>query len=57
MIKYESATLNRTVKGRVSEFRMGRTSPSDEPRSGRPNEVTNPEMIKKPIKSLWRTVE
>ena len=41
----ESSPSNRTVKWWVSEFRMGRKSTSDEPRSGRPNEVINPEMI------------
>lgn len=35
------------VKQWVSEFKKGRTSTSDEPRSGRPVEVTTPEMIDK----------
>lgn len=36
-----------TVKQWVSEFKKGRVSTSDEPRSGRPIEVTTPDMIEK----------
>ena len=50
----KSSPSNTTIKQWVSEFRMGRTSTSDETRSGRPNEVTNLEMIKI---SLWTTVD
>ena len=44
-ILYSTLPSNTIVKRRVSEFRMERTSTSDEPRSERPNEVTNLEMI------------
>ncbi|EFN76544.1 Histone-lysine N-methyltransferase SETMAR, partial [Harpegnathos saltator] len=36
-----------TVKYWMAEFKRGRTSCQDEHRSGRPNEVTTPEMMKK----------
>lgn len=43
----ESAPSFTTVKYWVAEFKRGRTSCQDEHRSGRPNEVTMPEMVKK----------
>jgi len=43
----ESAPSFTTVKYWVAEFKRGRTSCQDEHRSGRPNEVTTPEMVKK----------
>ncbi|XP_055916518.1 protein GVQW3-like [Eupeodes corollae] len=36
-----------TIKQWVSEFKKGRVSTSNEPRSRRPVEVTNPDMIEK----------
>ncbi|CAH2090560.1 unnamed protein product [Euphydryas editha] len=43
----DSSPSYSTVKQWVSEFKKGRTSTFDEPRSGRPVEVTTPEMIGK----------
>ncbi|EFN83711.1 Histone-lysine N-methyltransferase SETMAR, partial [Harpegnathos saltator] len=43
----ESAPSFITVKYWMAEFKRGRTSCQDEHRSGRPNEVTTPEMVKK----------
>lgn len=43
----EAAPSYSMIKRWVSEFKMGRTSTHDEPRSGRPVEVTTPEMIEK----------
>lgn len=43
----ESSPSFTTVKYWVAEFKRGRTNCQDEPRSGRPNEVTSPEMVKK----------
>lgn len=43
----ESAPSSTTVKYWVAEFKRGRTSCQDEHRSGRPNEVTTSEMVKK----------
>ncbi len=40
-----SAPSNTTVKRWMQEFKFGRTSTNDEPRSGRPLGVTSPEMI------------
>lgn len=48
----ESAPSFRTVKFWVAEFKRGRTSCQDEHRSGRPNEVTTPEMVKKIHKAV-----
>lgn len=42
-----SAPSNATVYNWINEFKRGRTSTFDEPRSGRPKEVTTPEMIDK----------
>ena len=42
-----SAPSNTTVKRWMQEFKFGRTSTNDEPRSGRPSDVTTPEMIAK----------
>lgn len=42
-----SAPVFATVYNWVNEFKRGRTSTQDEPRSGRPVEVTTPEMIDK----------
>lgn len=41
-----------TVHTWVTDFRRGRQSCKDAPRSGRPNEVSTPEMINK-IKKLY----
>ncbi|XP_017475512.1 PREDICTED: putative uncharacterized protein FLJ37770 [Rhagoletis zephyria] len=41
-----------TVKYWVAEFKRGRTRSQDEHRSGRPNEVTTPEMVKKIHKAV-----
>lgn len=43
----DSSPSYSTIKQWVSEFKIGRVSISDEPRSGRPVEVTTSEMIKK----------
>ncbi|GFW03732.1 mariner transposase [Trichonephila clavipes] len=43
----ESASSLTTVKYWVTEFKRGRTSCQDEHRSGHPNKVTTPEMVKK----------
>jgi histone-lysine N-methyltransferase SETMAR len=43
----ESAPSFTTIKYWVAEFKRGRTSCQDEHRSGRPMEVTTPEMVKK----------
>ena len=43
----ESAPSFTTIKYWVAEFKRGRTSCQDEHRSGRPNEVPIPEMVKK----------
>lgn len=43
----ESAPSLKTVHTWVAEFKRGRTSCEDEPRSGRPKEVTTDEMIAK----------
>jgi len=43
----ESAPSFTTIKYWVAEFKRGRTSYQDERRSGRPIEVTTPEMVKK----------
>ena len=43
----ESAPSFTTIKYWVAEFKRGRTSCQDEHRSGRPNEVTTTEMVKK----------
>ena len=48
----ESAPSFTTVKYWVAEFKRGRTSCQDEHRSGRPNEVTTPEMVKKIHKAV-----
>ncbi|XP_076667941.1 histone-lysine N-methyltransferase SETMAR-like [Andrena cerasifolii] len=48
----ESAPSFTTVKYWVAEFKRGRTSCRDEHRSGRPNEVTAPEMVKKIYKMI-----
>lgn len=40
-----------TIHSWVAEFKRGRTSCNDAPRSGRPNEVTTPEMVTK-IKNI-----
>lgn len=48
----ESAPSFATVKYWVAEFKRGRTSCQDEHRSGRPNEVTTPEMVKKIHKAV-----
>lgn len=41
----KSAPVFKTVYNWVNEFKRGRTSTKDEPRSGRPVEVTTPEMV------------
>ena len=43
----ESAPSLTTIKYWVAEFKRGRTSCPDEKHSGRPNEVTTTEMVKK----------
>jgi histone-lysine N-methyltransferase SETMAR len=43
----ESAPSFTTIKYWVAEFKRGRKSCQDEHRSGRPNEVTTPEMVTK----------
>lgn len=43
----ESASSFSTVKYWVAEFQQGCTSLQNEDRSGRPNEVTTPETVKK----------
>ena len=45
-----SAPSNTTVKRWMQEFKFGRTSTNDEHRSGRPSDVTTPEMIKKVLR-------
>jgi transposase len=42
----DSSPSNTTVKRWVAEFKMGRKSINDEPRSGRPIEVTTAEKAK-----------
>ena len=46
----DSSPSYSTVKQWVAEFKMGRTSTSDERRSGRPVKVTTSEMMEKSIK-------
>lgn len=46
----ESAPSFTTIKYWVAEFKRGRSSCQDEHRFGRPNEVTNPEIVKKSTK-------
>ncbi|GFU80337.1 mariner transposase [Trichonephila clavipes] len=48
----ESAHSFTTVKYWVAELKRGSTSCQDEHRSGRPNEVTSPEMVKKIHKAI-----
>ncbi|XP_017482304.1 PREDICTED: putative uncharacterized protein FLJ37770 [Rhagoletis zephyria] len=48
----ESAPSFTAVKYWVAEFKRGRSSCQDEHRSGRPNEVTTPEMVKKIHKAV-----
>ena len=48
----ESAPSFTTIKYWVAEFKRGRTNCQDEHRSGRPNEVTTPEMVKKILKMI-----
>ncbi|XP_014467559.1 PREDICTED: histone-lysine N-methyltransferase SETMAR-like, partial [Dinoponera quadriceps] len=48
----QSAPSFTTVKYWVAEFKGGRTSCQDKHRSGRPNEVTTPEMVKKIHKAV-----
>ncbi|XP_036336110.1 histone-lysine N-methyltransferase SETMAR-like [Rhagoletis pomonella] len=48
----ESALSFTTVKYWVAQFKRGPTSCQDEHRSGRPNEVTTPEMVKKIHKAV-----
>ena len=43
----ESAPALPIIKYRLAEFKRGRKSCQDEHRSGRPNEVTTKEMVKK----------
>ena len=43
----DSPPSNTTVKGWIAEIKMGGTSTTDEPRSGRPIEVTTTETIEK----------
>jgi transposase len=43
----ESAPSFITIKYWVAEFKRGRSSCQDEHRSGRPKDVTTPEMVKK----------
>lgn len=49
----ESAPSYSTVKEWVAAFKRGRESCEDEHRSGRPNEVTNPDLIKKIRKIVY----
>ncbi|XP_036336279.1 histone-lysine N-methyltransferase SETMAR-like [Rhagoletis pomonella] len=46
----EHAPSNATVYNWVNEFKRGRISTKDEPRSGRPKEVTTPETVEKVYK-------
>ncbi|GFX57474.1 mariner transposase [Trichonephila clavipes] len=48
----ESAPSFTTVKYWVAEFKLGRTSCKGDHRSGRPNKMTTPEMVKKIHKEL-----
>jgi len=43
---YPTSAPSRTVYRWFSEFKMGRTSTEDAPRSGRPKEATNAEIVK-----------
>lgn len=43
----ESAPSDRTVYKWFNEFKRGRTSTEDEQRSGRPNDVVTPEIVRK----------
>jgi transposase len=51
----DSSPSNTTVKRWVAEFKMGRKSTNDEPRSGRPIEVTTAEMTEKAHKIVLTT--
>lgn len=48
----ESASSFTTIKYWVAKFKRGRANCQDEHRSGRPNEVTTPEMVKKTHKMV-----
>ena len=43
----KSASVFKTVYNWVNEFKCGRTSTKDEPRSGRPVEASTPEIVNK----------
>ena len=49
----ESAPLFTTIKYWVAEFKRSHTSCKEQHRSGRPNEVTTAEMVRKIHKMVW----
>ena len=53
----DSCPSNAMVKWWVAEFKMGRTSITDDPRVGPPIEVTMPEQIKQKQKLFSQTIE
>ena len=48
---------NKTVKRQAAEFKVGRTSITDDPRVGGPIKATTSKAMEKSIEQFWSTVE